>query len=64
MIPLVDGAPSGLTSSSWGRRSSRRRSLGTWGEQAARYAGRHCVEVYVVKNDKVIASEHHDVTIG
>jgi hypothetical protein len=32
--------------------------------ETTRYAGRHYVEVYVVKNGKVIASDHHEVSIG
>jgi hypothetical protein len=30
---------------------------------SSKYRGRHYVEVYVVKNGQVVASNHHDVVI-
>jgi hypothetical protein len=32
--------------------------------ETTRYNGRHYVEVYVVKNGRVVATDHHEVTIG
>lgn len=31
--------------------------------ETTRYAGRHYIEVYIVKRDRVVASDHHEVTI-